>query len=80
MKCNCSSGGGGIDEKSAFSVTSSSKYEVDYLGEKTKGDLNVKMEHLQAFGNFFIIPLSKIPVHSFNFPTCETATVLACNV
>ncbi|KAB2625084.1 5'-nucleotidase domain-containing protein 4-like [Pyrus ussuriensis x Pyrus communis] len=50
MTCNCSSGGGGVDEKSAFSLTSSSKYEVDYLGEKTKGDLNVKMEHLQAFG------------------------------
>ncbi|KAM2541703.1 hypothetical protein TB2_021237 [Malus domestica] len=50
MKCNCSSSGSGVDEKSAFSVTSSSKYEVDYLGEKTKGDLNVKMEHLQAFG------------------------------
>ncbi|KAM0987984.1 hypothetical protein ACFX13_012214 [Malus domestica] len=50
MKCQCSSGGGSVDEKSAFSVTSSSKYEVDYLGEKTKGDLNVKVEHLEAFG------------------------------
>ncbi|KAJ0980020.1 hypothetical protein J5N97_015494 [Dioscorea zingiberensis] len=33
-----------------FSVTSSSKSEVDYLGESTKGDLNVKEEHLEAFG------------------------------
>ncbi|XP_077232694.1 uncharacterized protein LOC143870068 isoform X2 [Tasmannia lanceolata] len=33
-----------------FSVTSSSKSNVDYLGESTKGDLNVKLEHLEAFG------------------------------
>lgn len=33
-----------------FSVTSSSKSDVDYLGESTKGDLNVKKEHLDAFG------------------------------
>ncbi|XP_061354796.1 uncharacterized protein LOC133299353 [Gastrolobium bilobum] len=33
-----------------FSVTPSNKYEVDYLGESTKGDLNVKLEHLHAFG------------------------------
>lgn len=33
-----------------FSVTSSSKSEVDYLGESTKGDLNVKQEHLDALG------------------------------
>ncbi|KAG9459965.1 hypothetical protein H6P81_004473 [Aristolochia fimbriata] len=33
-----------------FSVTSSSKSDVDYLGESTKGDLNVKREHLEAFG------------------------------
>ncbi|XP_020520497.1 cytosolic purine 5'-nucleotidase isoform X1 [Amborella trichopoda] len=32
-----------------FSETSSSKSDVDYLGESTKGDLNVKQEHLQAF-------------------------------
>ncbi|BFG14785.1 hypothetical protein CerSpe_010580 [Prunus speciosa] len=52
MKCQCSSSSSssGIDEKSVFSLTSSSKYEVDYLGEKTKGDLNVKVEHLEAFG------------------------------
>ncbi|MQM06308.1 hypothetical protein Taro_039128 [Colocasia esculenta] len=31
-----------------FSVTSSSKSDVDYLGESTKGDLNVNREHLEA--------------------------------
>ncbi|KAI5349063.1 hypothetical protein L3X38_001950 [Prunus dulcis] len=53
MKCQCSisssSSSSGVDERSVFSLTSSSKYEVDYLGEKTKGDLNVKVEHLKAF-------------------------------
>ncbi|XP_058076674.1 uncharacterized protein LOC131225207 [Magnolia sinica] len=43
-----------VDAKMAggelFSVTSSSKSDVDYLGESTKGDLNVKQEHLDAFG------------------------------
>ncbi|XP_038986589.1 cytosolic purine 5'-nucleotidase isoform X2 [Phoenix dactylifera] len=37
-------------EGEVFSVTSSSKSDVDYLGESTKGDLNVKQEHLEAFG------------------------------
>lgn len=37
-------------EGEVFSVTSSSKSDVDYLGESTKGDLNVKQEHLDAFG------------------------------
>ncbi|KAF6167194.1 hypothetical protein GIB67_029832 [Kingdonia uniflora] len=32
----------------AFSVTSSSKSDVDYLGESTKGDLVVTKEHLQG--------------------------------
>ncbi|CAL8990969.1 unnamed protein product [Prunus brigantina] len=54
MKCQCSScsssSSSSVDEKSVFSLTSSSKYEVDYLGEKTKVDLNVKVEHLEAFG------------------------------
>lgn len=43
-----------LDAKSVdgemFSLTSSSKSDVDYLGESTKGDLNVKKEHLEAFG------------------------------
>lgn len=40
------------DEESYFSVTSSRLSEVDYLGESTKGDLNVRREHLEAFGEF----------------------------
>ncbi|KAK7388082.1 hypothetical protein VNO78_22887 [Psophocarpus tetragonolobus] len=47
--CRCT-----VDSKSVgddvFSVTPSNKSDVDYLGESTKGDLNVKMEHLEAFG------------------------------
>ncbi|XP_028778363.1 5'-nucleotidase domain-containing protein 4 [Neltuma alba] len=47
--CRCS-----LDSKSVggdvFSVTPSHKYDVDYLGQSTKGDLNVKFEHLEAFG------------------------------
>ncbi|KAH1201010.1 Cytosolic purine 5'-nucleotidase [Glycine max] len=48
--CRCS-----VDSKSSvgdevFSVTQSNKSDVDYLGESTKGDLNVKLEHLEAFG------------------------------
>ncbi|KAB1206184.1 Cytosolic purine 5'-nucleotidase [Morella rubra] len=47
--CRCS-----IDAKSVggdvFSVTTSSNSDVDYLGESTKGDFNLKFEHLQAFG------------------------------
>lgn len=39
-------------EGEVFSVTSSSKSDVDYLGESTKGDLNVNEEHLDAFGEF----------------------------
>lgn len=43
-----------LDSKSMdgemFSVTSSSKSVIDYLGESTKGDLNVNQEQLEAFG------------------------------
>ncbi|RWW71352.1 hypothetical protein BHE74_00020905 [Ensete ventricosum] len=39
-------------EGEVFSVTSSSKSDVDYLGESTKGDLNVNPEHLDAFCEF----------------------------
>ncbi|KAG7991048.1 hypothetical protein I3843_02G056200 [Carya illinoinensis] len=49
MGCRCS-----MDSKhiggDLFSVTSSSKSDVDYLGQSTKGDLNLKSEHLQSFG------------------------------
>jgi hypothetical protein len=37
-----------------FSVTSSSKSDVDYLGQSTKGDLNLKLEHFEAFGKNYI--------------------------
>ncbi|KAK4797913.1 hypothetical protein SAY86_030239 [Trapa natans] len=48
---NSSSSNGSVSEKSeVFSLTSSSKCDVDYLGESTKGDLNVKKEHLDALG------------------------------
>ncbi|XP_078446751.1 HAD-superfamily hydrolase, subfamily IG, 5'-nucleotidase [Wolffia australiana] len=33
-----------------FSITSSSRSDVDYLGESTKGDLNVSPERLEALG------------------------------
>uniref|UniRef100_A0A0E0JGE6 5'-nucleotidase n=1 Tax=Oryza punctata TaxID=4537 RepID=A0A0E0JGE6_ORYPU len=36
--------------ESYFAVTSSRLSRVDYLGESTKGDLNVRREHLDAFG------------------------------
>ncbi|KAK7363398.1 hypothetical protein VNO77_05540 [Canavalia gladiata] len=47
--CRCT-----VDSKSVgdevFSVTPPNKSDVDYLGQSTKGDLNVKLEHLEAFG------------------------------
>ena len=71
--CRCS-----VDSKSSvgdevFSVTQSNKSDVDYLGESTKGDLNVKLEHLEAFGktwNFFFLQnsrffTSKVSISSF---------------
>ncbi|KAH7513546.1 hypothetical protein FEM48_Zijuj12G0211700 [Ziziphus jujuba var. spinosa] len=51
LNCGCTK----LDDKAvgvgndAFSVTSSSKYDVDYLGESTKGDLNLNLEHLESF-------------------------------
>lgn len=51
IKWQCSSSSNvSVDDKSLFSVTPATKYDVDYLGEKTKGDLNVKLESLEAFG------------------------------
>lgn len=38
------------EEESYFSVTSSGLSEVDYLGESTRGDLNVRRERLVALG------------------------------
>lgn len=34
-----------------FSVTPSTNHEFDYLGQSTKGDLNLNFDHLDAFGN-----------------------------
>lgn len=45
--CFCSLAGDDV-----FSVTSSTQSNVDYLGQSTKGDLNVKFDHLDSFGNF----------------------------
>ncbi|CAM0880745.1 unnamed protein product [Alopecurus aequalis] len=39
------------DEEPYFSVTSSRLSEVDYLGESTKGDLNVRLDALGGNGN-----------------------------
>ncbi|KAL3727894.1 hypothetical protein ACJRO7_032612 [Eucalyptus globulus] len=60
LRCRCSrsvsekpaggGGGGGGGGGEVFYATPSSKSDVDYLGMSTKGDLNVKMEHFEAFG------------------------------
>ncbi|XP_010547040.1 PREDICTED: 5'-nucleotidase domain-containing protein 4 [Tarenaya hassleriana] len=42
-------GGGVTVGDEVFSVTTSSKY-VDYLGQSTKGDLNLSLDSLQSFG------------------------------
>ncbi|PPS12455.1 hypothetical protein GOBAR_AA08188 [Gossypium barbadense] len=53
FKCGCSSSSSvGGD---AFSLTSSSKCDVDYLGESTKGDLNINLKHLENFGILFCV-------------------------
>ncbi|KAI5580943.1 hypothetical protein POPTR_008G205900v4 [Populus trichocarpa] len=44
MACCCSVG------EQVFSVTPSNNYEVDYLGQSTKGDLNLNFDHLDAVG------------------------------
>ncbi|XP_020538714.1 5'-nucleotidase domain-containing protein 4 isoform X2 [Jatropha curcas] len=54
MICRCNS----LDFKSSttvgseqvFSVTSSTKSEFDYLGQSTKGDLNLNFDHLDSIG------------------------------
>ncbi|XP_078149149.1 HAD-superfamily hydrolase, subfamily IG, 5'-nucleotidase [Carex rostrata] len=55
-------GGPGVSVEGGdvFSVTSSAKSDVDYLGESTKGDLNVKREHLQAFVDKIGGPIEEI--------------------
>ncbi|CAK7327470.1 unnamed protein product [Dovyalis caffra] len=44
MACRCSVG------EQVFSVTPSTNYQVDYLGQSTKGDLNLNLDQLDAFG------------------------------
>ncbi|VVB15369.1 unnamed protein product [Arabis nemorensis] len=53
VKCSAAGADGGrvTVGDDVFSVTTSSKYEVDYLGQSTKGDLNLKLDLLQSFGN-----------------------------
>ncbi|RID59750.1 hypothetical protein BRARA_F02961 [Brassica rapa] len=50
IKCRAEGGRVPVGED-VFSVTTSSKYEVDYLGQSTKGDLNLKLDPLLSFGN-----------------------------
>ncbi|XP_021889437.1 cytosolic purine 5'-nucleotidase, partial [Carica papaya] len=54
IKCVCSGDASSTDTvplaDDVFSVTSSSKCDVDYLGESTKGDLNLKLDPLLTFG------------------------------
>lgn len=47
FSCFCALAGDDV-----FSVTSATQFDVDYLGQSTKGDLNVKSDHLDSFGNF----------------------------
>lgn len=49
IKCRAESGRVNVGYD-VFSVTTSSKYEVDYLGQSTKGDLNLKLDPLLSFG------------------------------
>jgi len=53
IKCRAAGADGGrvAVGDDVFSVTTSSKYEVDYLGQSTKGDLNLKLDPLQSFGD-----------------------------
>ena len=52
FKCRAAGADGGrvAVGDDVFSVTTSSKYEVDYLGQSTKGDLNLKLDPLHSFG------------------------------
>jgi len=56
IKCRAAGADGGrvAVGDDVFSVTTSSKYEVDYLGQSTKGDLNLKLDPLQSFGIYTI--------------------------
>ncbi|KAE8714263.1 hypothetical protein F3Y22_tig00110198pilonHSYRG00087 [Hibiscus syriacus] len=50
FKCGCSNSSSTRVGDDVFSLTSSSECDVDYLGQSTKGDLNVNLQHLETFG------------------------------
>ncbi|KAK9003154.1 hypothetical protein V6N11_060721 [Hibiscus sabdariffa] len=50
FKWGCSNSSNTSVGEDVFSLTSSSKCDVDYLGQSTKGDLNVNLKHLEFFG------------------------------
>ncbi|EEF43198.1 5'-nucleotidase domain-containing protein 4 [Ricinus communis] len=49
MLCRCSLPSSALGDE-VFSVTSSTKFEFDYLGQSTKGDLNVNFDLLDSTG------------------------------
>ncbi|GKU96080.1 hypothetical protein SLEP1_g9359 [Rubroshorea leprosula] len=73
-KSGCSSG---MDTMSVgegvFSVTSSSQCDVDYLGQSTKGDLNLKVEHLEVFGIFLFTFSSSLSILVFGSQVSHSA-------
>ncbi|KAL4274006.1 hypothetical protein GQ457_13G023160 [Hibiscus cannabinus] len=50
FRCGCSNGSNISVGEDVFSLTSSSTCDVDYLGQSTKGDLNLNLQHLETFG------------------------------
>lgn len=61
MACCCSVG------EQVFSVTPSNNYDVDYLGQSTKGDLNLNFDHLDVFGNSALLSSnSHVPLSANN--------------
>ena len=54
FSCFCALAGDDV-----FSVTSPTQSNVDYLGQSTKGDLNVKVDQLDSLGNLLL---------SYHFP------------
>lgn len=74
IKCRATGADGGrvAVGDDVFSVTTSSKYEVDYLGQSTKGDLNLKLDPLQSFGIQSKLPLSFVSFQNSNWVYRET--------
>ncbi|KAK8572146.1 hypothetical protein V6N13_047762 [Hibiscus sabdariffa] len=50
FRCGCSNSSNISVGEDVFSLTSSSTCDVDYLGQSTKGDLNLNLQHLETFG------------------------------